>query len=283
MSRCKRVRTEPSITMSSAWMIAPPISEASTASVSSTVRPSFCCERLLDLLGDRAVDGVADVTVTFTLFSASAFSASNCAAISGSAVKPIVLGEQLQQVLALRRREQLAAFDRASDRADELARAGVVERRIRERALGVRIGQHGRRSAERRRPRGQLALGVREIEQRFRVGPGDGARSRPSLQLAANLPSKSRCALASISRPSTFSAPATAMLRDLAAQLFASAIDLDADLGARRFELALARGFAVGLPLLDDARGARVRLIDDAARLVARRRDDLVGLDLGHA
>ena len=70
-------------------------------------------------------------------------------------------------------------------------------------------------------------------------------------------------------------------LRHLAAQLFASAIDLHLDLGARRFELALARGFAVGLPLLDDARRTGVRLIDDAARLVARRRDELVDLDFG--
>ena len=69
--------------------------------------------------------------------------------------------------------------------------------------------------------------------------------------------------------------------RDLTAQLFASAIELDADLGATRFDLRFASGFAVGLPLLDDARGARVRLIDDAARLVASGRDDLVDLDFG--
>ena len=66
-------------------------------------------------------------------------------------------------------------------------------------------------------------------------------------------------------------------LRDLAAQLFASAIDLDVDLGAPASTGACER-LAVGLALLDDAVGARVRLIDDAARLVAGGREDLVAL-----
>ena len=68
-------------------------------------------------------------------------------------------------------------------------------------------------------------------------------------------------------------------LRDLAAQLLARAIDLDADLGAPGFHLRFARSFAVGFALLDDACGASVRLVDDAASLVASRRDHLVDLD----
>jgi hypothetical protein len=43
-------------------------------------------------------------------------------------------------------------------------------------------------------------------------------------------------------------------LRNLGTQLLAGAIRLDADLGARGFDLPLALGLAVDLRLLDDAR-----------------------------
>src|SRR4029077_16748518 len=69
-------------------------------------------------------------------------------------------------------------------------------------------------------------------------------------------------------------------LRDLGAELLARAVRLGADLGARRVELALALGLAVGLRLIDDAARARVRLLDDPARLLAGGRDELVGLCL---
>src|SRR6185503_18847712 len=70
-------------------------------------------------------------------------------------------------------------------------------------------------------------------------------------------------------------------LRDLAAQLLARAIDLDADLGAPGLDLGFALSLAVGFALLDDSGRAHVRLIDDASRLVASGGQDLVGLDLG--
>jgi hypothetical protein len=69
--------------------------------------------------------------------------------------------------------------------------------------------------------------------------------------------------------------------RDLAPELLPRPIDLDLDLGAGALEVTVPFRLSLGLGLPDDVGGASIRLVDDAAGLLAGRRNDLVGLAPG--
>src|SRR5262245_59589591 len=107
-----------------------------------------------------------------------------------------------------------------------------------------------------------LAACVRRSRDRTTLSRRDGRScssspsADPSGQLAEQVAMSVRVDLAA----EHFLGSGDGDLRDLAAQLLARAIDLDPDLGAARLDLGFARGFAVGLALLDDARRATVSL-----------------------
>ena len=268
------------MTMSSARTIAPPISDASTSSVSSTSRPSrfssACFTRAATAAStagrrdERRVDPVLGLGLERIELRRDL----------GQNREAIVLGEQSEQRLALRRLEQIRALESHADRANEVRALALVELGVSEHALRVRVAEHGGRGVQRVRPGAKLLVGVRDVEQRFRVRAGDRALiGHSSTARSASLLKMSLCAFASISRASTFSAPATAIFATCVRSSSRARL-VSAPISARRrVDLTLALRLAVGLRLLDDAAGARVRLLDDAASLLARRRDQL--LDLG--